>query len=81
VLRSLLSARHYAKPFPDLRDEVWGHDSAASQQNCKDAVKTLRQELRTAYHKAKGTPLAEDPVPCVGKGAELAWELKLDLLR
>jgi hypothetical protein len=80
VLRSLLSGRHHARTFSDLRDEVWGQDSVATHQNVKDAVKVLRKELCNTYKKATGTPLAEDPVPCVGKGSDLAWELKLDLL-
>jgi hypothetical protein len=79
VLRSLLGARYHRRTFGDLRDEVWDQDSPAAEQNVKDAVKSLRNALREAYEEARGAALAEDPVPCIGKGRDLAWELRLDL--
>jgi hypothetical protein len=81
VLNCLIDSRHNRSPFPYLSEKVWGVNSGASEQNVKDAVKTLRKMLREAYEKAKGIELKEDPIPCVGKGTDLAWELRLDLLQ
>jgi hypothetical protein len=83
VLKSLLVAPGHARTASDLLKDAWyssDKHSPSTDQNVKDAVKTLRAELRAAYSQAKGVELKEDPVRCVGKGPDLAWELRLDLL-
>lgn len=81
VLKSLFQARHRCRTFRDLRNEIWGEESLATEQNVKDAIKTLRATLRKAFKKAKGVAPTSDPIPCVSRGQNLAWQLRLDLLQ
>ena len=88
VLRCLLRAKGNVVTAVGLLKEVWGDGTAenpSTAQNVKDAVKVLRQNLCKAMkiRRAKGTrlPKESDPVPCVGRDKDLAWQLNLALLR
>jgi hypothetical protein len=75
VLRSLLTARQHVRTAAELLDEIWG-GGIAGEQNVKDVVSKLRKAIAKAHHQVGLGTLQHDPIPCVAKGKDLAWELK-----
>jgi DNA-binding winged helix-turn-helix (wHTH) protein len=70
VLREFLGAKYYRQSAADLQKAVW-KDAETGLETIKNAVSDVRKALRQA---GIGT---NDPIPCVDRGANLAWRLEL----
>jgi hypothetical protein len=56
---------------------IWSEDSVATAENVKDAIEDVRAALRRALGAAKVENGPRDPILCVDRAANLAWELRM----
>jgi hypothetical protein len=68
-----LTAADLLKP----QSGIWAVDSIATADNVKDAVEDVRAALRKVLSAAKVENSPRDPIPCVDRGPNLAWELRM----
>jgi hypothetical protein len=75
-IRELLDAHGHRLDWTKLQDRVWGQDSYTGQATIKNTIADARDALRKLARQA-GKRINEDfdPLPCVGRGKELAWKL------
>jgi hypothetical protein len=75
VLRAFVRSKLKRVTAASLLSDVWGSDSDATSVNVIDEVGKARKALQKAMKKSRKP--AANPLPCVDKGRNLAWELRL----
>jgi hypothetical protein len=75
-IRELLDAHGHRLDWTKLRDRVWGQDSYTEAATIKNAIADARDALRKLARQAGKRINGDfDPLPCVGRGKDLAWKL------
>jgi hypothetical protein len=76
VLREFIIAPHHRRSCDQLLATIWDKESSAEKQAVLDAVCAIRKALRAAMAQGRRKKLV-DPLPCVDKGQNCAWELRV----
>jgi hypothetical protein len=80
VLNELVKSKTKRVTAADLlrsQTGIWPIDSLATTENVRDAIEVARAALRKALGAAKVKNPPRDPIPCVDRGPNLAWELTM----
>lgn len=80
ILKSLCEDRHKIQRARELKEKIWEETEIITDTNVIDHVCQLRKHLRNAYQEAGKGELADNPVPCISKSPELAYEFRLTVL-
>lgn len=82
MLRELVAARDYRLSHADILRKVWpdGEVLSSPEQAVKDAATKLRRALREALQRM-GIKRPVNPLPSVGRGADLTYQLDLSSLQ
>src|SRR5262249_28131129 len=80
ILSAFVNSRTKRMTAADLlkaQTGIWPVGSVATAENIKDAIQEARSALRKALEAANVENAPRDPLSCVDRGADLAWELKM----